>query len=324
MFRVTSLTQMPEQQLNRWIKRVALLFFAVLVAFIAFYAVDRFRAPAAPIVDREVAQLEETIRANPADAAARGQLGERYFVKGRFDEAVTQFTALIDANMEVMPASFGRARALQELGQLDKAITDYEKVVEIGLTGEMAGIDPVLAAAYFGLGQIAMTQGRAQDAVDHLTKSIEISRTDADTLLALGNALLAVDLPEQAIDRLDLAIRLVPVGWSEPYIALETAYTATGKPALAEWAGAMAAFNAGDIPTARTELTALIEGDQAVRATASLGLIAEAEGDTAGAADWFRKALAIDEDDATATLGLARVTVPVASPAASPAEGSNN
>jgi tetratricopeptide (TPR) repeat protein len=320
MSRVTSLAHMPDQELNRWIKRIALLFVVLLIAFVAFYVVDRFRMPAAPIVDRELAQLEETIRANPADAVARGQLGERYFAKGRFDEAVTQFTALIDANMEVMPASFGRARALQELGQLDKAVADYQKVVEIGITGEMAGIDPVLAAAYFGLGQIAMTQGRPQDAVDQLTKSIEISRTDADTLLALGNALLAVDLPAQAIERLDLAIRLVPVGWSEPYTALETAYTKTGQPALAEWAGAMAAFNTGDIATARSRLTAIAQSAEGVRATGSLGLIAEAEGDTAGAAEWFRKALAIDTDDVTATLGLARVTVP----AASPAEGSND
>jgi tetratricopeptide (TPR) repeat protein len=301
---------MNEQQLNRWIKRLVLLVFVVFVAFAAFYAIDRFRMPAAPIVDRELAQLEETVR----------QLGERYFVKGRFEEAVTQFTALIDANMELMPASFGRARAYQELGQLDKAIIDYEKAVEIGLTGEMAGIDPVLAAAYFGLGQIAMTEGRSQDAVDNLTKSIEISRTDADTLLALGTALLAVDQPEQAIERLDLAIRLVPVGWTEPYTALETAYAKTGDAALAEWAGAMAAFNAGDIPTAKTRLSAIAGGDQAVRAAGSLGLIAEAEGDTASAAEWFQKALAVDPDDVTATLGLARVIVP----AASPAEGSNN
>jgi hypothetical protein len=57
----------------------------------------------------------------------------------------------------------------------------------------------------------------------------------------------------------------------------------------------------------------------AVKATASLGLIAEAEDDTVGAAEWFNKALALDPDDVTARLGLARVTVP----AASPAEGSN-
>ena len=45
MSRVTSLTNMPEEQLNRWIKRIALLFVVVLIAFVAFYVIDRFRMP---------------------------------------------------------------------------------------------------------------------------------------------------------------------------------------------------------------------------------------------------------------------------------------
>ncbi len=48
MSRVTSLTSMSDQQLNRWIKRIALLFFVVLIAFVAFYAVDRFRGQPGP------------------------------------------------------------------------------------------------------------------------------------------------------------------------------------------------------------------------------------------------------------------------------------
>jgi tetratricopeptide (TPR) repeat protein len=312
---------MNDQQLNRWIKRVALLFVVVLIAFVALYVVDRFRMPTAPIVDRELAVAEELVRADPADTAARGELAELYFQKGRYEEAAAQFTALIDAQQELMPASYGRGRAYQALGQYDKAVPDFEKAVEIGLTGEMAGIDPVLAAAYFGLGSIAMEQGRTQDAIDSFTKSIDITRTDADTLLALSNALLAAGRPDEAIQRLDLAIRLVPVGWSEPYTALETAYAQTGDTALAEWAGAMAAFNNGDNATAKTRLTSIVDGEEAVQALDGLGLIAEAEGDIAGAADWFRKALAIAPEDVTATLGLARVTVPAASPAANPTEG---
>ncbi len=88
----------------------------------------------------------------------------------------------------------------------------------------------------------------------------------------------------------------------------------------------MAAFNSGDIPTAEQRLKAITGGEHAIEAFVGLGLIAETTGDTAAAADWYRKALAIDPEDDTAKFGLSRVTVPVkpsASPAASPSEGSN-
>ena len=319
MSRVTSLTHMPEQQLNRWIKRLALLFFVVLIAFVAFYAFDRFRMPAAPIVDRELAALEEQVRADPADAVARGQLGDRYFAKGRYEDAIAQYTALINANKEIEQASFGRARAYQQMGQYDSAIPDFEKVVAIAIQGEMAGIDPMLAASYFGLGTIATEQGRSEDAVANLEKALAIQRTDGDTLYALANAYLSVGKTSEAIEKLTLATTLVPVGWPEPYLALETAYTEAGQADQAEWAGAMAAFAAGDNVTAKTRLEAIVGGDEALEALTGLGLIAEIEGDTAAAAGWFTKALAIDPDDVAAKLGLARVTMP----AASPAEGNN-
>jgi hypothetical protein len=57
MFRVTSLTSMDERQLNRWIKRLALLLVAGIVLFAAFYTLDRWRAPATPIVDRQLSAL---------------------------------------------------------------------------------------------------------------------------------------------------------------------------------------------------------------------------------------------------------------------------
>jgi tetratricopeptide (TPR) repeat protein len=325
MSRVTSLTSMPEQQLNRWIKRIALLFVVVLIAFIAFYVFDRFRMPAAPIVDRETAVLEEAVRADPADVVARGQLADVYYAKGRFDDAIEQYTVLIDADKEVYIASLGRAKANQQLAQYDQAITDYEKVVEIGVTGEMANVDPALASAYFGLGTIALIQERYEDAVEQLEKAKAIERTDADVLNALAKALIAIGEVDKAIEHLDLAVALVPIGWAEPYQNLEAAYTKKGEGDLAEWAGAMAAFVTGDHATAETRLLGIAEGDHALEAAVGLGLINEAKGDTAAAASWYQKALAIDPEDTSATLGLGRVRAPAATaaPAGSPAEGIN-
>ncbi len=79
----------------------------VLVAFVAFYAVDRFRAPAASMADREVAALEEAVRADPANVVARGQLADIYVAKARYDEAIAHYTQIIDTGEEQRPAYLG-------------------------------------------------------------------------------------------------------------------------------------------------------------------------------------------------------------------------
>ena len=52
-------------------------------------------------MDQKLAALEEAVRAEPADARIRGQLADLYFAKGRFEDAIAQYTALIDAKKDV-------------------------------------------------------------------------------------------------------------------------------------------------------------------------------------------------------------------------------
>jgi tetratricopeptide (TPR) repeat protein len=326
MSRVTSLTSMPEAQLNRWIKRLGLVLLVVLVAFIAIYAVDRFRLSPAPMVDQRITALEEAVRTDPADGVARGQLADLYFAKKRFEEAIVQYTALIDAGKDVELASLGRANSYRQLEKYPEAIADYNKVIEIGLTGEMANVDPSLEAAYFGLGVIAIAQDRPGDAIEPLTKAIAMIRTDADALNALGKAYVLVDQPAQAIEPLRKAIALVPIGWAEPYSNLSSAYAKTGEPELAAWANAMALMESGDQAGAEAELLKLVDGKAASEALVSLGLLKEVQGDSGGAAEWYRKALAKDPTNIPAQMGLARTSGgdrPASAAPSSSAEGSN-
>jgi tetratricopeptide (TPR) repeat protein len=319
MFRVTSLTEMPEAKLNRLIKRIGLLLFVGLIAFVAFYAFDRFRISPAPIVDQQLVTAEEAVRADPADVIARGKLADAYLQKGRYEEAIAQYTVLIDAGKEEELASLGRAQAYQKTGQYDLAIPDFQRVVDIASEGEMAGVDPVLASAFYGLGQIAMAQGKPAEAIEPFAKALTIQRTDADILYALSEAYIAIDQPDPAIERLTLAVALVPVEWPEAYTLLATAYTEKGDSDHAAWATAMATFAAGDSPTAEQQLRTMTDGPVALEATIGLGYIAEMAGDNVAATDWYRKALAIDPENEAAQMGVARVADPVASPS----EGSN-
>jgi tetratricopeptide (TPR) repeat protein len=304
---VTSLTRMSEQQLNRWIKRIALLFFVVLVAFVAFYAIDRFRAPSAPIVDRQIAAAEAKITKDPKDIAARGELADLYVAKGRFDEAITQYDLILKTGRADELAYFGRARAYRFSERLDPAAADFQKVVDIAKTGEMAKVDPMLQSAYFSLGDIKMAQNKPADAIPFLEKALGIKRSDADALLLLGKAYFDTGRASEGSDLIRRAIEFVPVGWVDPYQALADGYTKAGKVALAEWAGAMVDFQSGSLDQAETRLKALAGGEAALDAAIGLGLLYETKGDLASAAEWYAKALVIDPKNNTARLGLGRV-----------------
>ena len=65
---------------------------------------------------------------------------------------------------------------------LDEAAKDFQKVVDIAKTGEMAIVDPTLEAAFYGLGSIAMQQSRPQDAITWLQQALVIKRSDADAI----------------------------------------------------------------------------------------------------------------------------------------------
>ncbi len=315
MFKVTSLTSMTDPQLNRLIKRIALILAAGTVVFVGFYVLDRWRPATTPIVDRRISALEEAVRANPADIVARGSLADTYVAKGRFQDAITQYDAILETGKADELAHYGRAGAYLGLGELDTAATDYQAVVEIARGGEMANVDPMLQFSYYSLGSIAMKQAKPVDAIAWLEKALAIKRSDADSLYLIGTAYVQTGDTEKAITTLRASVAFVPIGWSDPYVALAEAYTRAGKPALAEWAGAMADLAGGRPDAAETRLRAIVDGDAGLEAALGLGLIAETRGDAAAAADWYGRALAQDPGNTTARLGLSRVS---AGSAASP------
>jgi tetratricopeptide (TPR) repeat protein len=319
MFRVTSLAKLPsDQQLDRLIRRVGLILLVAAIAFVAFYAFDRWRPAAPSMVDREITRLETAVREAPEDVALRGQLADTYAIAGRYDEAIVLYGQILETGKADELAYFGRARAYQQLGELDSAVTDFLAVVEIAKGGEMAHVDPTLNVAYYSLGEIALAQEKTTDAITYLTQAIAIKRSDADALNLLGTAYVRNGEPDKAIEPLRNAIAFVPLGWSEPYLTLAEAYAATGDPARAEWANAMADLSSDNPAGAETRLLAIVDGPLALDASIGLGLINEMRGDTLAAADWYRKALAVDPENAEARLGLTRVALPDASAAPLP------
>jgi tetratricopeptide (TPR) repeat protein len=322
---VTSLTKMSEQQLNRWIKRIALLFLVVLIAFVAFYVFDRYNPiPQAPIAERQLASLEEAVRAKPDDISSRGQLADMYSSLGRYADAVAQYDMIVNSGKAQVPGHLGRGEAYRLSGQYEAALPDYQAVIDALKDTDQAVVDRSLQTAYYGLGSSLMSLGRASEATAPLQNAVALNSTDADTQYLYATALLKAGDADGALAALRRSVEFVPVGWADPYLAMADAFKLKGDAAHVEWALAMADLANGKGDQAETRLTALADGDAALDAAIGLGLVNEMKGNALTAADWYRKALVIDPSNESATLGYKRVAAPASgNPVASPAPTSD-
>jgi len=286
------------------------------------YLLDQYHPAGPSLIDRDIAVAEEAVTKNPNLLIARLTLAGEYVRAGRLDDAVTQYDEILKAQPDARAALLGRGGVLISLDRLDAAASDFQTVVDAAKDGEMANVDPELESAHFGLGVIALKQGRSEDAVTELASAVQIKRTDADALNMLGTALLQAGEPERAVTATRQAIALVPVGWCEPYAQLETAYTSLGDAAGAGYAAGMNAFCEGRRDEARAKLGAATTSDHAIDALIGLGLVAEVENDQAAAVDAYGKVLAMDPKNFAANTGMGRIGgVPSGEPPAQPSDG---
>lgn len=312
-----------DRDLNRWIKRVALLLVGLVVVFVAIYALDRFRPASPQIIDTRLAALEEAVRTTPSDISSRGQLADMYVTKGRYQDAIAQYNAILETGKAMELAYLGRARAYMGLEQWDAARADWEKVVEIAKPGEMANVDPTLEAAYYNLALIAMKQSRYADAVTNVESALKIKRSDADALFLAGQAYTETGDLANAELALRLSVQYVPIGWAEPYQALEATFVKAGRAAMAEWAKAMSDIaSSTNLDTVQARLERLVDTEAGTDAAIGLGLYFETNGNLDKASEWYGVALQKQPTNAAARLGFGRTAPIQATPKPSSAAAS--
>jgi tetratricopeptide (TPR) repeat protein len=276
-------------------------------AFGLFYYRDQHVDPGPSLIDRQVASAENAVRKAPADIGLRLALAAAYRSAGRLDAALTQYDETLKVQDANRVALLGRGDILVAKKDLTGASKAFAAVIKNSGDGEFAQADPQLEKAHFKLGEIALKQGQPKVAVKSLTAAVRIEPTDADALYLLGTAQLRAGAAKQAIDSLHQAVAFVPTGWCEPYGKLSQAYQTVGQNAQSSYATAMVSFCQGDNEAARTRLAGLTTGPVRIDAMVGLGMIAEAADDRAAAAGWYRKVVALDKDNFSATNGLSRL-----------------
>ncbi len=285
-----------------------------LAAFGFLYYKDQHVTTAPSLVEQQIGLTEAAVRKNPNDLQARLQLGLVYEQAKRHDDAVAQFDQVLKLAPDSKDALLGKGVALLTKGDLDMAIPPLTKIVKATRSGEFAGADPQLGAAYYYLGVIAVKQKKPAEAMEQLSHALRIQPTDSDSMYQVGLAQLQQGRSADAVATFKNALRFVPTGWCEPYQQLQTAYTAMKKPELASYAAAMNTFCGKRVDEAKKQLTALTSGPAGVDAMLGLGLIAETQNDSKGAIGWYEKALAKDPKNIAAMGSLTQLGVQPKSP----------
>ena len=290
--------------------RLGVVVLVVGLAAVGFlYYKDQYVAPAPSMLQQQINLSEVAVRKAPNNAAARLELATVYVQAKRYDDGIAQFDQVLKVAPDAKDALLGKGFALIEKGSLDAAIAPLTKIIKATRDGEFANSDSVLGSAYYYLGTIAVKQHKPDEALKQLTHALQITPTDSDAMYQVGLARLQKGEAAEAVATFKNALRFVPTGWCEPYQQLQTAYTSMKKPELASYASAMAGFCGKKVAEAKTQLAALTAGPAAIDAMLGLGLIAETENDTKGAAAWYEKALAKDPKNIGAMSSLSRMSV---------------
>ena len=92
--------------------------------------------PEAPIAKTRLELLQEMATQDPQNEFTRYGLAQEYANSGRLEEAIAEFSRLLEANPDYAAAYFHGGRALESLDRLEEARQMYQRGVEVcGRTG---------------------------------------------------------------------------------------------------------------------------------------------------------------------------------------------
>jgi len=154
--------------------------------------------------------------------------GNALFEQKKFAEALALYQQFIDKYPSLYKIGLNVANCYMELQEYDKAIAEYQKVLD-GLNAEAADKkDPKLTAQVFsGIGDAYMRQNKFKEAEQYFKKSIEIDPADHALAYNVAEIMMQANNVDEAIRYYEMAIRIKP-DWPKSYLKLGYAWLNKG------------------------------------------------------------------------------------------------
>jgi tetratricopeptide (TPR) repeat protein len=243
--------------------------------------------------DAAEAAYTNALRLAPQDAASLHLLGYLYQQTGRYEEAVERYTAARRAKPNDREVQIHLAEVSLSLNRLADARDLFQQLIDVF---------PAVARA--GLGEIALREGRFNEAVDHLEAALERAPNAAQVRYSLGMAYRGQGRLEQA--RAQLAKR--GTGGLRAADPLVDSLTTLLRGERAQLMLARRAYDAGQFDEARAAFNKAVEtAPSSAEARLGLGMALAQLGNAAGAIEQLEATLRLDANNVTAHMSLGMV-----------------
>lgn len=114
-------------------------------------------------------------------------LGNLYQFQNRHDDAITQYTEVINLEPDNAEAYLRRGYSYFSLNNYDLAVPDYQKVTEF---------DQQSAEAHNNLGAVYLANGESEKAIEEFNQAVRIDNNNGDFFFNLGLAHLENNQPD--------------------------------------------------------------------------------------------------------------------------------
>lgn len=297
-----------ESFVNRAIIVTISLMIVIGTLFGAFYYWDRYvHTGTISPNEIELSKLEDLVRENPNDPAARVSLIQYYYTNGMFKEAKEQVEQVLEVYPEYESALYLAGMTNMQLGDSRSAVPSLVKFIDLRHKKPVSLKDRYLETALYYLGVSYIQLGEPEQAVSSLTEVLTLNQMDADAMYQLGLAYAMNGQHQKAIEQYSNAVRFVP-DFAEAYTGMIESYSDLGLRNFEVYAQGMREFSNRDYKTALTHLeeaASTLENFNPV--FLGLGLTFEQLGNFEDAQLNLIRALEINPDDFAAAQAMGRI-----------------
>ena len=158
-----------------------------------------------------------TLSAPKLKEKSNDEIGSKYFWDKDYRKAIPYFSkAIAQKPYDVLTLGY-RAFCYQDIGQLDSALLDYNKILEL---------DRDNPDRYSDRGLVLYEMGRFEESLADLNKAVEADPQNEIYLMAQGKTLRALKKYEESISCFNKVIEKLP--WGECYLERAKCYLGLG------------------------------------------------------------------------------------------------